>query len=67
VLSMQDVDDACGAGIAVCGILMQLPECALAEEELRGTYNQDPAEDGQSHNREQCGDHRVLEFFSLMH
>ena len=39
----------------------------LAEEELRGTYNQDPAEDGQSYNREQCGDNLVSEFFSLMH
>ena len=53
--------------MAVCCILMQLPECALAEEELRGTYNQDPAEDGQSHNREQCRGNLVSEFFSFMH
>jgi hypothetical protein len=53
--------------MAACGLLMRFPECALAEEELWGTYNQDPAEDGQSHYREQCGDNLVTDVLSLGH
>jgi hypothetical protein len=64
---MRDVGLCPRTKTGACGHLMRFPECALAEEELWGTHNHDPAEDGQGQYREHCRDDSVSEFLPLRH